>query len=79
MDVGRKLVMQFDVVRVLADEQVLVALEVLHQVAGADSDPSLLVGDPVDGGVEKTPRAAVPTGLEKWIEMQVGDGGYQWR
>jgi hypothetical protein len=29
--------MQFDVVRVLADEQVLVALEVLHQVAGADS------------------------------------------
>ena len=56
--------------RVLADEQVLVPLEALHQVARADALAPLVVAHAHDRGVEMPARPAVPARLERRVQRQ---------
>jgi hypothetical protein len=60
---------------IFAHEQVFVPGEPHHQVAGAEPDPSAVVEDPDDGGVEVSARTGIPAGHEGRIERKpvVGD------
>ena len=69
--------------RVAADEQVLVAGEAQHQVAGADPDLAGVGRDADDGGVPVRPRAGVPARPERRVEgepvlgdLDSGDRGH---
>jgi len=46
------------------------ALEALHEIAGADAFAALVIPDAHDGRIEVPARAAVPTRLERRIERQ---------
>ncbi|BBJ38178.1 hypothetical protein SSPO_008960 [Streptomyces antimycoticus] len=59
-----------DVERVLADEQVLVGVEAVHQITGADTGDPLVGVDADDRRVEVAPWLGVPRGPERRVQLQ---------
>ncbi len=70
LDVVEHAVVPVDVARILTDEQMLMALEAKHEIAGADADETLVGRDPDHARIEVPPRPTVPAGVEGRIQRQ---------
>ena len=84
LDVREDAVVALDRQRVAADEEMLVAGEAEHEVAGAEADMAVVRGDADDGGIPERARARVPAGVEWWVEVEAvlgdldGGDGRHW-